>query len=63
MDLILQLSMVSSGPQAIDGTMQWDLFGKSVEVPVNEKLKFSSNNSKTCLVVVTGQLVGTSHSP
>lgn len=48
-----------SGQQVIDSTKKCGLFGKPVEVPVNEKLKHSSNNSKPCLVIVTDQLVGT----
>lgn len=47
------------GQQVSDSTVK---FGKSVEVS-NEKLKYGSNSSKTCLVIVTGQLVGISHLP
>lgn len=37
--------------------MKFGLFGKPVEVTLDEKLKYSSNYSKTCWVIITDSLL------
>lgn len=58
-DVILQLTMVSLGSR--DLTVQWSVvcLGNLWKLLWVKKLKYSYNNSKTCLVNVTDQLVGT----